>query len=489
MRRRMLMQTAVFTRRVGDHMDPPPVVAAASDTCSEVVKRLTEAGASEVIIEDADARATGIVTEQDVSRRIACSDCADLPIETVMSTPVTCISENEYLYHAIARMRRHGLRHMPVVGERGKVVGVLRLHQALAVAAAPMIERIERLSHDSDLEGLKATKEAQIQVALDLEGDAVPGPEIQAFLSRINNDVYRQVVQLTLRTMQESGRGGPPVEFDVVVMGSGGRGESFLRPDQDNGFVIADYPAAEHDRIDGWFIELAERVIDALADVGFEHCPGNVMAINPVWRKTISEWCEQTRAWMRKSEGLSLRYCDIFFDFDCVFGSGRLARHLREHITELAPHPHFLRELFKVDEEHGVALGLFDRLKRDPLPGPNRGMVNLKLTGTLPLVGAVRIMALRERIEATGTLDRIADLHTRGVLDDDEQDYLVGAYRHISALLLRQQLENHRLGRRPGNHVPVEALSKREKDMLVGGFKAIRTFRSRLRHELTAELF
>ena len=31
--------------------------------------------------------------------------------------------------------------------------------------------------------------------------------------------------------------------------------------------------------------------------------------------------------------------------------------------------------------------------------------------------------------------------------------------------------------------------SKREKDMLVDGFKAIRAFRSRLRHELTAEIF
>jgi signal-transduction protein with cAMP-binding, CBS, and nucleotidyltransferase domain len=162
---------------------------------------------------------------------------------------------------------------------------------------------------------------------------------------------------------------------------------------------------------------------------------------------------------------------------------------LRSHITALAPHPFFLRELFKVDEEHGVALGFFDRLRTDPLPGPNHGKVNLKLTGTLPLVGAVRIMALRDRIENTGTLDRIAGLHASGVLDNDEQDYLSGAYRHISALLLRQQLEDYRAGLPPGNHVPLEALSKREKDMLVAGFKAIRALRARLRGELTAEIF
>ena len=485
----MLAQTAVFTRLVGDHMEPPPLVAAASDSCHEVVRRLRSTGGSEVIIGDEIGRALGIVTEQDVTRRIACSDRDDSPVESVMSSPVLSISANDYLYHAIARMRRHGLRHMPVVDEQERVVGVLRLHQAMTVVSARMLGHIDRLSQDDDLQGMKATKDAQMQVALELMDDALPGPGIQAFLSRINNDLYASVVRLGLREMAESGMGAPPVEFDVVVMGSGGRGESFLHPDQDNGFVLEDYPSDEHERIDSWFIELAVRVTDALAEVGFEYCHGNVMAINPVWRKTLSEWRAQTRAWLGKSQGLSLRYCGIFFDFACVYGSGKLARALREHITALAPHLFFLRELFKVDEEHGVALGLFDRLKPDPLPGPNQGKLNLKLTGSLPLVGAVRIMALRERIEETGTLDRIASLHARGVLDDDEQDYLSSAYRHISALLLRQQLEGYRPGLPASNHVPLEALSEREKDMLVDGFKAIRAFRSRLRQELTAEIF
>jgi CBS domain-containing protein len=485
----MLTQTAVFTRRVGDHMGPPPLVVATSDTCRDVVERLCSSHASEVIVEDGIGHLVGIVTEQDISRRIACRGGDDRPIEIVMSSPLSTISEDDYLYHAIARMFAHGLRHMPVINSQGRAVGVLRLHQVLAVAGARMVEHIERLSHEDSLEGMKATKEAQTQIALDLMDDALPGPEIQAFLSRINNDLHRSVVRLCATQMAASGKGEAPVAFDMVVMGSGGRGESFLRPDQDNGFVIEDYPPDQHHRIDSWFIELAERVTDALAEIGFEYCPGNVMATNPVWRKTLTEWCAQTRAWLGKSQGLSLRYCDIFFDFVCVYGTGKLARRLREHITAIAPQTFFLREMYKVDEEHGVALRLFDRLKPDPLPGPNQGKLNLKLTGTLPLVGAVRIMSLRNRIEETGTLTRIAGLHARGVLDDDEKDYLSGAYRHISALLLRQQLEDYRAGVHPGNHVPMDALSEREKDMLVGGFKAIRAFRARLRQELTAEIF
>lgn len=485
----MLTQTAVFTHLISDHMGPPPLSVAASDSCRMVVERLRSTGNSEVMVEDSQGLALGIVTEQDVTRRIACGDCDEAPIESVMSSPLLSISADSYLYHAIAQMQRNGLRHLPVVDEQGKVVGVLRLHQAMAVAATPMMAHIERLSHDDDREGMKATKIAEALVARDLMRDALPGPEIQAFLSRINNDLYGSVVRLCLDEMAKSGMGTPPVPFDVVVMGSGGRGESFLCPDQDNGFIIEDYPSEQHDRIDAWFIELAVRVTDTLAEIGFAYCHGNVMANNPVWRKTLSQWCAQTRSWLGKSQGLALRYCDIFFDFRCVYGNGMLTRRLREHIMALAPHPLFLRELFKVDEEHGVALGLFGRLRPDPLPGPHQGKLNLKLTGTLPLVGAVRIMALREQVEDTGTLQRIAALHAKGVLNDDEQDYLSGAFRQLSVLLLRQQLEDYRAGSQPGNHVPRNALSKREKGMLVDGFKAIRAFRSRLRHELAADIF
>jgi signal-transduction protein with cAMP-binding, CBS, and nucleotidyltransferase domain len=93
-----------------------------------------------------------------------------------MSSPVFSICANDFLYHAIARMRRHGLRHMPVVDEGQKVVGVLQLHQAMAVAAARMIGHIEQLSHDDGLPGMKSTNDAQRQVALYLMDDAVPGP-------------------------------------------------------------------------------------------------------------------------------------------------------------------------------------------------------------------------------------------------------------------------------------------------------------------------
>ena len=51
------------------------------------------------------------------------------------------------------------------------------------------------------------------------------------------------------------------------------------------------------------------------------------------------------------------------------------------------------------------------------------------------------------------------------------------------------RFRHYRAGVPPGNHVPLEALSERERDILVDSFKAIRALRSRLREELTGEIF
>ena len=62
-------------------------------------------------------RPTGIVTKRDITRRAAFGLDGDTTAADVMTAPVFTISAEEYLYYAIARMRRLGLRHMPVVDE------------------------------------------------------------------------------------------------------------------------------------------------------------------------------------------------------------------------------------------------------------------------------------------------------------------------------------------------------------------------------------
>ena len=82
--------------------------------------------------------------------------------------------------------------------------------------------------------------------------------------------------------MTEEGLGPPPCAYAVLVLGSGGRGESLLAADQDNAIVFAEGdPDGPADR---WFARLGEKIADLLDQSGVPYCKGGVMARNADWR-------------------------------------------------------------------------------------------------------------------------------------------------------------------------------------------------------------
>lgn len=484
----MSTQTDIFRRLVQEHMQLPPVRLAPHATAAEAVQRMSEAGASSALVVDGRGRPLGIVTEQDVVRRLAYRAAPDSPIAQAMTAPVITVEESDYLFHAVARMRRRGLRHIPVVDAGGAVVGLLALHEALSVLSSQAMRLIDELTHDETIEGLKAVKAAQVRLAQALFEDGVPVPEVQELLTDINRDLHRRILRRAIAALRAEGKGEPPVPFTLIILGSGGRGENFLYPDQDTGFILGEYDDAEHERIDSYFLALAERFSQQLHTIGFPYCTGNVMATNPLWRKKLSQWQHQIAYWMQRRTPAMLRNCDIFFDFRHAWGEIDYALDLREFVTDIAARNlGFIRDMFQIQIDDRVALGWFGRLRSERGEDGTR-RVNLKYGGTLPLVEGIRLLALRHKVAATGTLARLAALAEAGVVRGDQQDYLVGAFRHITYLLLRQQIADFKAGRKVGNWVPLTALSKREKDYLVACFRAIEDLRGRLKLEFAGEL-
>jgi len=482
--------TMAFRVRVADCLAAAPPILAGDADAQAAVQAMRDAGASSVAVTDGNGRIAGIVTEQDVVRRAAFQVEPTLAVSEIMTAPVQVIRHDDLLFHAIARMRRAGLRHMPVVDDADRVVGVLTLDAALAAVAPQLMVQIERLTGPPTSDGLAQVRAAQIDVAADLLADGVPAPDIQGLLTHINNDIYGRVADDCVARLAADGWGPPPRPFCLLVLGSGGRGENYLNPDQDNALIIADYPDAEHDRIDGYFRAFAERLTQAMDGVGMPLCKGNVMVTNPVWRKTLSQWRDQIDYWIRRRNLVTLRLSDIFFDFRPIHGAHHLGVALREHVTaRLKGNKTFVRAMYEKDEDFGVALGLFNRFIVERDVAEHRGELNLKINATLPLVDATRALSLLHGMPETSTRGRIDALHAAGVLSDNEADYLTGAFRHITGLMMRSQMSQQRAGRPVSNYVHPDSLSRRERDMLVDSLKAIRSLRERLRSELTGELF
>ncbi|MFM8990036.1 MAG: putative nucleotidyltransferase substrate binding domain-containing protein, partial [Alphaproteobacteria bacterium] len=113
------------------------------------------------------------------------------------------------------------------------------------------------------------------------------------------------------------------------------------------------------------------------------------------------------------------------------------------------------------------------------------GRIDLKLQGTLPLVGATRLFALRAGVDATGTLARLEALARAGVLSPDDAEELAQAFAAVTFVLLRQQLADFHAGRQVGNHADPDQLTRLERERLVSALKAIDRLRRRARADFT----
>lgn len=477
-------QTAIIHRIVREVMGRAPPTADRTAMISDATRLIAAAQQRLLVVVDAGMAPVGVITEGDIVRRSALGGESDHPITHAMTAPVIHVGRDDSLLYAIAIMRRRGLDALPVVDPEGRLVGFLSLTDALLAMIGPAMRLIDLLTADDTVEGLVRIKSAETELAAALLADDVPVPQIQGLLTEINADLHRRALQRVIDALAADGWGTPPVAFALIVMGSAGRGESALAPDQDNGFILADYDDADQARFDAYFAALAERFTALLAKIGFAICRGGVMASNPQWRRRLSDWKSQIRQWIDRRAPEQLLASDILFDFAHVGGERALSDALRAFVTEtLAANPRFIRNLYAIESDHTVALGWFGRLRPEPEGDLAAPGMNLKMSGTLPLVEGARLLALGAGVAATGTLARLQELAALNRLSGAEHEALAAAYSMISRFVLRQQIANARAGREVDDYVGEENLTTLEREQLVAALRLVAAFRARLSAE------
>jgi len=299
----------------------------------------------------------------------------------------------------------------------------------------------------------------------------LPAWRISQLISDHNAWLYRRAIQLSLNEMQGQGWGPPSVAYCVLVLGSGGRHESLLGPDQDNAMILADYPDARHTEIDGYFQSLGERFTARLDAAGIPLCQGHVMARWPMWRKRLSEWCTQLDIWTAERRVKRVQQANILLDFHAVFGDTSLAEALAEQVSRQLPGAHlFLDEMASLLDERELALDRFGRLSGDDAGAPHERAINLKRQALLPLVNAVRLLALRHGVRPADTRARLVALVMLEVLAARQAQALTAVLDRLLALMLDAQRQALAEGRIPDGWVDTSRL--------------LMTQRQQLRHDL-----
>lgn len=107
-----------------------PLMLDAGRPVAEAVQVMRDRGVNCLLVGDAAGNLIGIFTDRDLLRRvIAAGKPWATPLGEAMTPDPTCVGEKEPVRAAIAKMQQGGYRHLPVLDEAGRPVGVLAVRQ------------------------------------------------------------------------------------------------------------------------------------------------------------------------------------------------------------------------------------------------------------------------------------------------------------------------------------------------------------------------
>jgi CBS domain-containing protein len=114
-------------------MSSPAITLPITSSLNDVVETMYKEKIGSVIITDENNRIAGIITERDIIYAAAKGlfKREDVKVEHLMSKNVITINEDGSIYEAIDKMRAHNIRHLPVVDNQGRPVGLISLRDLI----------------------------------------------------------------------------------------------------------------------------------------------------------------------------------------------------------------------------------------------------------------------------------------------------------------------------------------------------------------------
>ena len=451
-------------------MDSEVYTCSPQCTMRKVIQDMVARDISSVIVIDHAKQPVGILTERDIMKRVIVNDGVDLdstPISKVMTfDPITLHPDNT-IYRALSVLTDSKVKHLPLI-EDGKIVGIVTMRQLLKLRYPEPLTLIEGIREAEDVATLKAIKNKLPQMAEERLELGRTAYDIVVMISLINRDIHRRALELAAE-----GLGVEPVPYCLYLTGSHGRLENLLTPDQDHGMIIAD--SEQNYQYDQYFIDLGVRFSDYLDQIGYVYCPGFLMSSNPLWRKSLSEWKQQIHYWFEAQVRELGRYVTVLFDAAAIAGEVDLFKELKEYAFKvLSQHHEVFRVLHEEEGGHRVPLGFLGRFVTDK-GGLHKGQLDVKKSGLIFVVEAIRILSLQHSIKETGTLKRIGKLVEGGFIHANDGEYFESAYQVLLHYALKSQVSKASRGEKLDTYIDPRILSPRDKETLRHALKAVST--------------
>ncbi len=202
------------------------MIRAATVTCKPsenigfVAERMTAMGASAAVVELEDG-GIGILTDQDLRARVlAVGRSGAVRVDSAMTAPAYVVSPGRLAGEVLYEMLERGIRHAPVVSERGRLIGVVEDGDLVAAQPRAWFGARRAIERARSLEALARAAARLPGLMLDLHHSSVAALELAPVLSALVDALTRRAIELVSAT------GEPPPAGSVwVSIGSQARRE------------------------------------------------------------------------------------------------------------------------------------------------------------------------------------------------------------------------------------------------------------------------
>ncbi|MCY4445187.1 MAG: DUF294 nucleotidyltransferase-like domain-containing protein [Rhodobacteraceae bacterium] len=443
--------TYPYRVRVGEIMNPPQIVSSQT-IIREVVNTLIAKSIGSVIVE-LEQDHHGILTEKDIIRAIQINgpEVLSQRVSQYCSYNLELIHQKEFVYRAMVTMGDKGYKRLAVCNDEGDIVGLISSADIFGNYSFDAIGLGRDILEAKNPEELGRVWSGLASVTRSLIFGGTEPRTIAAIISReLRGITHRACVIAEAEILAKTQTKNLP-NYSMIVLGSGGRGESLLAMDQDNAMIFDSHDAIQD--TEPLLGGIAKRVSDILHQTGITYCPGGVMASNQEWRRNQAEWRTLVQYWISRTSPEDLLNADIFFDSMPVYGDEKLANTLRSEAIELARKAKpFLTLLSLRASNFNVALGMFNKVKLTD------GRVDLKLGGIMPIFSTARVVALRHGIKPRSTAARLREFKNMNIVPDQIIDNLLSAHEIFLELIMRQQIADLEKGLKPSNKIATKGL-------------------------------
>lgn len=462
----------VLRTQLGSFKMPEPELLPGDTTIQDAARHMNEQRVSSLLI-GTHTQLEGIVTDRDLRGRVVAEGFEiTRPVTEIMTENPRTVKSETLAFEAMLLMAELRIHHLPIVDE-GRVTGIVTAADIMRLMRQDPIYLTADVSRKNSVAELVGTFTQASEIGVRFIERGASAEETAALMTIVADAIARR-----LFTLAEEKFGPPPVPYAFAVIGSQGRHEMGFASDQDNALILDDsYDEAEHGT---YFAQLTEFVCHGLDRAGQVLCPGDMMAMNPEWRKTVSEWEHTFHVWVTAPDPDALLHAQTFFDLRGVHGELAMAERVHHSAVAMAAASRRLQaHLASLAARREPPLGFFRGLVVER-SGDYTNTLNVKKGGTAGIVQMARLYSLTGALTALGTRPRLQQAAGGDGVSHRGGHDLLDAFEFLRSITFRHQAEQLRNKVTPDYQIDPTQLSKMDREHMRDAFQIIQSMQNAL---------